>query len=336
MVTTLVAALVMTRGIFASVATGAIGLATAVWQVGVLRAAAWASRGVRSPARDALLASLAPEHAYGRAYGVERAGDNLGAVVGPLLAAGLVTWVGIRSAIYFAFIPGLFAAIAITVAAIEARKLGAKPRQRARPGFTALRGSGIARPLAPIALFEFGNVATTLLILRSTQLLTHGGRSATAAASLAILIYALHNAFGAVAALVGGQWLDKSGPRRVFGVGAALYVLAYLGFAVGVHAWWWLLIAFTLAGSAIGLAETAESTLFARALPDRLRGSGFGVLGAVQAAGDLVSTAVTGVLYATVSPAAGFAYAAGWMLLSLSSVALLSPHTSTADPAVSQ
>ena len=122
----------------------------------------------------------------------------------------------------------------------------------------------------------------------------------------------------------------------LFGVGAALYVLAYLGFAVGVHAWWWLLIAFTLAGSAIGLAETAESTLFARALPDRLRGSGFGVLGAVQAAGDLVSTAVTGVLYATVSPAAGFAYAAGWMLLSLSSIALLSPHTSTADPAVSQ
>jgi MFS family permease len=308
-----------------AVATSAIGLATAVWQVGVLRAVAWASRGIRSPARDTLLASLAPPHAYGRAYGVERAGDNLGAVAGPLLAAGLVTWVGIRSAIYFAFVPGVLAAVAITVAAVEARKLDVAPRQRARLHLASLRGAGIARPLAPIALFEFGNIATTLLILRSTQLLTHGGRSATAAASLAILIYALHNAFGAGVALIGGHWLDKSGPRRVFGTGAALYVLAYAGFAADVHAWWWLLVAFTLAGSGIGLAETAESALFARALPDRLRGSGFGVLGAVQAAGDLVSTAVTGVLYATVSPTAGFAYAAAWMLLSLSSTVLLSP-----------
>lgn len=308
-----------------AVATSAIGLAAAVWQVGVLRAVAWASRGIRSPSRDTLLASLAPPHAYGRAYGVERAGDNLGAVAGPLLAAGLVTWVGIRSAIYFAFIPGVLAAVAITVAAIEARKLDVAPRQRARLHLASLRGAGIARPLAPIALFEFGNIATTLLILRSTQLLTHGGRSATAAASLAILIYALHNAFAAGVALIGGHWLDKSGPRRVFGTGAALYVLAYAGFAADVHAWWWLLVAFTLAGSGIGLAETAESALLARALPDRLRGSGFGVLGAVQAAGDLVSTAVTGVLYATVSPAAGFAYAAAWMLLSLSSTVLLSP-----------
>ena len=61
-----------------------------MWQAGLLRAAAWLARGVRSPARDAMLASLAPPEAYGRAFGLERAGDNLGAVAGPLLAAGLV------------------------------------------------------------------------------------------------------------------------------------------------------------------------------------------------------------------------------------------------------
>lgn len=46
-----------------------------------------------------------------------------------------------------------------------------------------------------------------------------------------------------------------------------LYVLAYAGFAYGPHNWWGLLIAFTLAGSGIGLPETAESTLVARILP---------------------------------------------------------------------
>jgi MFS family permease len=304
-----------------AVATGAIGLATAVWQVGILRALAWTARGVRSPARDTLLASLAPPAAYGRAFGLERAGDNLGAVVGPLLAAGLVGWVGIREAIYFAVFPGLLAAVAITAAAREARRTREPLAPRIRLDVTGLRRAGLLRPLAPIAMFEFGNIATTLLLLRSTELLTTGGRSVAAAASLAIVIYAVHNAVGAAGALAGGHWIDHSGPQLVFAVGALSYVMAYAGFAADVRSWWWLLVAFSLAGTGIGLAETAESALLARLLPDALRGSGFGVLGAVQAAGDLIATAVVGILYSTVSPAAGFGYAAVWMLASAAATA---------------
>lgn len=299
-----------------ALATGAIGLATAVWQVGILRAVAWFARGVRSPARDSLLASLAPPRAYGRAFGLERAGDNLGAVAGPLLAAGLVAWLGIRPALWFAFVPGIFAAIAITVAAREARRAGDGSRLPVRLDLGGLRDAGLVRPLLPIAAFEFGNVAVTLLILRATQLLHTAGRGAAAAASLAIVIYAAHNAVGAVIAYLGGHWIDRAGPRVVFGAGAVVYVLAYAGFALGPRAPWALLVAFGLAGAGIGFAETAESALVARLLPARLRGSGFGVLGAVQALGDLVSTVVVGFLYTAVSPAAGFGYAGAWMLLS--------------------
>jgi hypothetical protein len=67
----------------------------------------------------------------------------------------------------------------------------------------------------------------------------------------------------------------------------------------------------------IGLAETAESTVVARLLPDELRGSGFGVLGAVQAGGDLLASSVVGLLYALVSPVVAFGYAAAWMVASL-------------------
>lgn len=298
-----------------AVATAAIGLSVAVWQAGLLRALAWVSRGLRTPARDTLLASLAPERAYGRAFGLERAGDNLGAVAGPLLAAGLVAWLGIRPAIYFAVIPGILAAIAITFAAREARRRRVSPRQRFQFQLRALRDSGLLRRLLPIAMFELGNVATTLLILRSTQLLNYGSRSLPAAASLAILLYAGHNACGAIVAYLGGHWIDRAGPRVVFGTGAFLYLLAYGGFSIGWHDWPPLLAAFVLAGSGIGLAETAESALVAQLLPDRLRGSGFGVLGGVQSAGDFASSAIVGLLYAVVSPAVGFSYAAGWMVL---------------------
>ena len=173
-----------------ALATGAIGLAVAVWQVAVLRALAWASRGIRSPARDTLLTSLVPPQAYGRAFGVERAGDNAGAIVGPLLASVLVAVVGIRHAIWFAVIPGVLAAVAITVAAREARRTvtSTAGRRTLSLNLGELRRAGLARALAPAALFEFGNIATTLLILRATGLLHTGGRSLAGATSLAILL----------------------------------------------------------------------------------------------------------------------------------------------------
>jgi MFS family permease len=299
-----------------AVATGAIGAAVTVWQVGALRAIAWLSRGLRSPARDALLASLSPSSAHGRAFGLERAGDNLGAVAGPLLAAGLVAWIGVRPTLYLAAIPGLLAAVAIIVAAREARRCphsvdGSAAR---RLDLRALRDAGMLQALVPVLLFEFGNLATTLLILRATQLLTSPQRSVAAATTTAILIYAGHNVVATFASLVAGRWFDRAGPRVVFATGAAVYVAAYCAFAVGPHSAFAVALAFAAAGAGIGLAEPTESAVVAQLLPDRLRGSGFGLLGAVQATGDLVATVIAGLLYTLISPAVAFGYAAAWMV----------------------
>jgi MFS family permease len=314
-------------------ATAAIALATSVWQVALLRGLAWMSRGLRSPARDSLLMSLVPRAAFGRASGVERAGDNLGALIGPLLAAALVGIVGVRHTLLLAFIPGLFAAAAITVAAHEARQAVAAPEGRRQLCFniTELRRAGLARALAPATLFELGNLATTLLILRATDLLHTDGRSMTAATSLAILLYAGHNAVGTATALAGGWWTDRSGPRLVFAAGAAVYVLAYAVFAWGPAQVWILAAAFAAAGAGIGLAETAESTTVALALPDRLRGNGFGILGLVQSFGDLGATLTAGLIWAIWSPTAAFTYAALWMVASVAANRLIQPRSSNQE-----
>lgn len=310
------------------VATAAIGLATAVWQVGALRALAWVSRGLRSPSRDMMLTSLTLPETYGRAIGLERAGDNAGAIIGPLAASALVTAIGLRHAIFLSIVPGFLAAASITIAAREARRALRAPAARRKLSLNLgeLRRAGMARALAPVALFEFGNLATTLLILRATQLLHTGGRSVTAATSLAILLYAAHNAAASLAALGGGHLADRIGPRTVFASGAALYVVGYLGFAAGWHAWPVLLVAFLLAGVGIGFGETAESTVVARGLPDHLRSNGFGLLGLTQAAGDVGATVVAGLLWALVSPVIAFAYAAAWMAASVLASHLLRPQ----------
>jgi MFS family permease len=281
-----------------------------VWQAGVLRAIAWLSRGVRSPARDVLLASLSPASAHGRAFGLERAGDNLGAVLGPLLAAGLVAALGVRPTLYLAAIPGLFAAVAIIVAARESRRRihsGSEPSRR-RFEFGALRDAGMLWALLPVAVFEFGNLATTLLILRATQLLSTPERAMTAAASLAA-----------------GRWYDRTGPRVVFATGAAVYVISYGVFAAGTHSVLLIAVGFALAGAGIGLAEPTQSAVISQLLPDRLRGSGFAVLGAVQATGDLVATVVAGLLYTLASPGVAFGYAAAWMAVAVVAAGMLRP-----------
>jgi MFS family permease len=305
-------------------ATGAVGLATAVWQAAVLRAVAWTARGARGPARDALLASLAPEEAYGRAFGFERSLDHLGAVVGPLLGALLVATVGIRSTLLLAVIPGLFAAGAIIFAAREAAGRAAPIRRRVHLELAALRETGILRALAPVTLFELGNCAPTLLILRATGLL-HPGRSISDAAAVAVLLYAGHNLVGSLLALPAGHGVDRRGARPIFAVGVLLFGLAYLGFALHTSSWALLLAFFVLAGAAMGLAETAESALVARLLPDALRGSGFGLLGAVQSLGDFVSSAAVGLVWTLASPTAAFLLAAAWMGLSLVATMVIRP-----------
>jgi MFS family permease len=302
-------------------ATAAIGAATAVWQAGILRAAAWTARGARGPAKNALLASLAPPEAYGRAFGYERTMDHLGAVAGPLLAAGLVATIGIRHTIYLSAIPGAFAALAIVVAAREAASRGEAIRRRVHLELSALRETGIVRALMPVTLFELGNCATTLLILRATALL-HPGRSISDAAAVAVLLFAAHNLVGSALSYPAGHVVDRRGPRLVFGAGVFLFGLAYAGLALSAHGWPLLLVFFAVAGAGLGLTDTAEAALVARLLPDELRGSGFGLLGAVQSLGDFVSSAAVGLVWTAVSPSAAFVLAAAWMALSVVAIAV--------------
>ena len=87
-----------------------IGITGNAVQVGLLRGASWAARGLRVPARNALLADVVAAGSYGRAYGFERTMDNLGAIGGPQLALGLVAVFSVRTAILVSVVPGLLAA----------------------------------------------------------------------------------------------------------------------------------------------------------------------------------------------------------------------------------
>jgi MFS family permease len=198
----------------------------------VFRAGAWAARGLRVPARNALLADMVPASVYGRAYGFERACDNLGAIAGPLLALGLVGLVGTRTAIALSIIPGLLAAAAIVYAIRHAPRAEERERQplrlRVRPVLTGRLG----RLMVGVSAFEFGNVAATLLILRASELLAPGGGQ-DRATQLALGLYVAYNLAATVASIPAGRLGDRRGAVLVLVLGVGLFGLAYAGFAAG-------------------------------------------------------------------------------------------------------
>ena len=299
-----------------AVLSAAVGLTTAAWQVALLRAGAWTARGIRTPSRNALLADAVDPAAYGRAYGFERAMDNAGAVVGPLLAIGLVAAIGIRPAIVVSVVPGLLAAVAIVFAIRHLER--PLPRQAAPVRFVArplLRGR-LGRLLAAVTLFEAANVAATLLILRTTELMTPS-LGETAAAATGIALYTGYNFAATLASVPAGRLVDVRSPKTVLALGFGLFALAYGGFAWAGPSVLLLGAAFVAAGIGIGSVETAENAAVAALSPAEHRGSAFGLLAVIQSLGDLVASAGLGLVWTLAGAEIAFGVAAIGMTGSL-------------------
>jgi MFS family permease len=292
-----------------------IGAAAAVWQVAILRSAAWFSRGLRTPSRNALLTDVVAPEAYGRAYGFERAMDNAGAIGGPLLALALLSLVGVRDAILLSVIPGLLATLAIFVAVRSARRLERHERPPLRIRIRPVLHGRLGRLLGAITAYELGNAAATLLILRATNLLSpgHGHDSAV---KLAVLLYVGYNAAAMVTSVAAGHTTDRHGATAVLVTGALALLAAYVGFALAGAGLAALAVLFVLAGTGKGAVETAQGAAVALLAPPELLGSAFGALATIQSFANLTASALAGALWTLVSPRTAFLYLAGWMAVS--------------------
>jgi len=294
--------------------------ATSAWHVGLLRAGAWTARGLRVPARNALLADTVDPSSFGRAYGFERTMDNLGAIGGPLLAIALVAAFGTRWAIALSVIPGLLATVAILYAIRNTVSPEPRPKQPIRLRIRPVLAGGLGPLFAGIGAFEIGNCAATLLILRATELLEprHGHDDA---ALIALGLYVSYNVAATLASFPAGAVSDRRSPSAVLLLGVGAFAAAYAGFAFDTTAWIALAPWFLLAGVGIGCVETAEHAAVASAAPVALRGSAFGLLAAGQSLGNFAASAIAGLLWTTLNPTASFIYLASCMAVALALLA---------------
>ncbi len=225
-------------------------------------------KGLRAAPRDAMLADAIPEGMAARAYGLTRALDHAGAVLGALAAAAVVYWGTERLDLVIAFsaIPGLFAILLIVFGIREPARLTTGPETLAPLRWQGLSAKARAYLLA-LGLFALGRIPETFLLLRGHEL----GMSVV---QLLLLWAALHTV-KVLTAEGAGRLADRIGRRPVLLTGYTVYVLALTGLAFTVSAPQLWLLSLVL-GLHFGLTEGAERALVRDLAPAAERGTAFG------------------------------------------------------------
>jgi MFS family permease len=293
-----------------ALATASFAFATSAYQVLIGRSLAWLGRGVRSPAKKALLAADVPPGAYGRAFGLERLMDTIGAIAGPLTALWLLEKTGhnYHKVFLWTVLPGLLAVVAFWLLVRE-RPMASKPKRSFLKGVRDLP-SPFRRLLLGVGVFGAGDFSHSLLILYAARMLTPEFGLARAA-SIAVVLYTVHNLFSAGSAY-GSGWLSDHIPHRkiVLAAGYFLAGITAILLCTSTHSIWVLGVIFILGGLYFGVVDALEDTVAAELVSKEQHGMAFGTLAAVNAVGDFLSSLLVGFLWSAVSVQAAFAASA--------------------------
>jgi MFS family permease len=275
-------------------------------------------KGVRTSARDALLADSSTPETRGKVFGFHRALDSAGAVVGPLLALGLLHLFNGDLPLIFAlaFLPAMLAALLVLRAEEKVPTKAA-----ARPSFRLGAFSRNFRVFLFVsAVFALGNSSDVFLIKRAQEVFAPGGSSdpslilQTKTLSLTVLAYMVYNAVFALASYPAGAVSDRLGQRNVFVGGLGVFALVYGGFARVCQGWQvWAL--FAVYGLYTALTDGVSKALAANLAGTEQRATALGLYHAVIGGMTLLASTIAGILWDAFNPAAAFGYGAALALL---------------------
>ncbi len=300
----------------ASVARPLIAIAQSAGQVLAIRVGDRVGKGIRSSPRDALLADSVSPAQRGRAYGLHRAADNFGAVLGPLIAFAMLRWtsISLRQLFMLAAVPAAAALIALVLGVREEPRAVVEKAASARARPTL--GGGLPARfwgyLAVLLLFTLGNSSDAFILLRASQL----GISA----ALLPIIWAMLHVVKSATNIPGGALSDRVGRVPLIVAGWLVFAAVYLGFGRATQTWHaWAL--FAVYGTYFGLTEGVEKALVADLVPAARRGAGFGWYNLAIGLGALPASVIFGAVWDRYGATAAFELGAG--LSAVAAVALI-------------
>ena len=278
-------------------------------------------KGIRTSSRDALIADSVSAGERGKGFGLHKAMDTLGAVLGLAVAAIIIYLVqggGLQLSLntyqWIVLVGVAPAVLAVLVLLTFVRERGRKPSPSSSHGrlnlgrLTAGFDTRFKVFLGIMVVFTLGNSSDFFVILRAQNL--------EASLIHVVLMLVLFNVTYAAISLPVGMLSDKLGRRRVITVGWFIYALVYLGFAVASSIWQvWLL--FACYGIYYGVVEGVVRAFVADLVPEEKRGTAYGLYHGVVGLTLLPASLIAGWLWDTINPAAPFYFGAGLAFLAM-------------------
>ncbi len=286
-------------------------LAGAWQQVFVLKTIDRTGKGIRSAPRDALISESAGKDNRGKGFGLHRAMDSSGAVIGSILAYAL--WKGGLNFNSIFLVAGLLAVVALIP--FTAVKESPRPPSRQLTLKLSALSPELRKFVAIASLFALGNFSYMFFILRAQALF--GGVEAVAAP---LLLYVLFNLVYAGLAMPVGIWSDKIGRKNVLTLGYALFAVTALGFAF-VSSLAGLVILFALYGLVYAIVDASQSAFVSDLSRIERRSTSLGLYYGAVGVAAILSGIVAGEMWARLGSSATFIFGASAAILA--SLALL-------------
>lgn len=284
-------------------------------------------KGIRGAPRDALLAASVPKEKRGLAFGFNRAADHLGAVIGPVVAFFLLSYIAsdpaspaaaeYQQVFLFASIPVVLGILLIIFFVHEETKpikeFDAMPLKFSIREFDG----NFKRFLIVIALFTLSNSTDAFLLLRAQQ-------AGISPPMLPLLWMVLHFS-KVITSLIGGDLSDKVGRKKLIVSGWIVYALVYAGFAFIDSAWqaWTLFIIY---GAYFGLTEGAEKALVADMVQDDKRGTAYGLYNLAFGITVFPASLLFGFLWTEFGAATAFIVSSGISIVAAAAMLTVKPN----------
>lgn len=254
-------------------------------------------KGIRSSPRDALIADSSTPNVRGKAFGLHRTLDTVGAILGPLFAFLLMLFLGIRDIFLLASIPAVLSVIVLVLFVHEVRK---KPTKLSLMAGLGSLTPALRRYLAIVTLFSIANLSYGFLILKAVELGLGAGQ--------AVLLYVLYNIVYASVSLPAGVLSDRVGRRPIIIVGYSIFGITSLGLALATDAWLMLPL-FILYGVFMGMVEGTQRAYVADLAATQLRGTAMGAFNTATGLALLPASLIAGALWQVAGLWAAFLFA---------------------------
>jgi MFS family permease len=270
--------------------------ASAGWvEAFIVRATDRVGKGIRTAPRDALIADSISETISGKAFGIHRTIDQLGAIVGPIAAFAILQVMDIRFVFLFSLIPGAVAVIILIYFVKEvARKRD--PRKKTMTLVSNIRSLINRRKSKPFVfllivsgIFGLGAFNFSFILLRASDLKIEE--------SFIPIIYAVINVAHTAAGIPAGMLADRIGKEKVLIIGYLVFTISTVLMAISSESPLYAYVLASIFGLHLGISETVQRAIIPKYVSSEFRGTAYGLYYLVAGVTFFIANVIFGFLW---------------------------------------